>query len=78
MKIYIDGPLKCNSIMGKRRYGTVRKRKPGVGRQHGGIGPLLAMAVPALLAGGKTTALGGIGAVANYGTKKNLTFLFQT
>ncbi|CAH3017177.1 unnamed protein product [Porites evermanni] len=28
------------------------------------------MAVPALLAGGKTTALGGIGAVANYGTKK--------
>ena len=41
--------------MGKRRYGTARKGKPGVGRQHGGIVPLFAMAVPALLAGGKTT-----------------------
>ena len=33
-----------------------------MGRQHGEIAPLLAMAVPALAAGGKTAALGGLGA----------------
>ena len=58
--------------MSKRLYGTARNRKPGVERQRGGITPLLALAVPALLAGGKAAALGGIGAAANYGTHKAL------
>ena len=49
-----------------------RKRKPGVGWQHGAITPLLAMAVPALLAGGKAAALGGKRAAANYGTQEAL------
>ena len=34
-----------------------RRRKPGVGRQTGGIAPLLALAVPALVAAGKASAL---------------------
>ena len=43
--------------MKKRRYGTSRKRKPGVGRQRGGIVPFLAAAIPALVAGGKAAAI---------------------
>lgn len=58
--------------MGKKRHGAARKRKFGFGRQHGGVAPLLAMAVPALLAGGKAAALGGIGAAANYGSRKEV------
>ena len=58
--------------MKKRRYGTSRKRKPGVGRQRGGIVPLLSAAIPALVAGGKAVAMGGLGAAANYGTTKAL------
>ena len=58
--------------MKKRRYGTSRKRKPGVGRQPGGIAPFLAAAIPALVAGGKAAATGGLGAAANYGTMKAL------
>ena len=51
---------------------TTRKRKPGVGRQRGGIAPFLAAAIPALAAGGKAAAMGGLGATANYGTMKAL------
>ena len=58
--------------MKKRRYGTSRKRKPGVGRQRGGIVPFLAAAIPALVAGGKAAAMGGLGAPANYGRTKAL------
>lgn len=58
-----------------RRKGTARKRKPGVGRQRGGIAPFLEAAIPALVAGGKAVALGGLGAAANYGTIKTLKFL---
>lgn len=58
--------------MGKKCYGTGRKRKPGVGRPHACVAPLLAMAVPAVLTRGKATAIGGIGAAANYGTHKAL------
>ena len=43
--------------MKKRRYGTSRKRKPGVGRQRGGIVTFLAAAIPALVAGGKAAAI---------------------
>lgn len=57
--------------MKKPRHGTTRKRKPGVGRQRGGIAPFLAAAIPALVAGGKA-AMGGLGAAANYGTMKAL------
>jgi len=42
--------------MKKARHGTTRKRKPGVGRQRGGIAPFLAAAIPALVAGGKAAA----------------------
>ena len=58
--------------MKKRRRGTSRKRKPAVGRQHGGIVPFLAEAISALVAGGKAAAMGGLGAAANYGTTKAL------
>ena len=49
-----------------------RRSKPGVGRQTGGIAPILALAVPALVAAGKASALGGVSAAASYGTKKVL------
>ena len=49
-----------------------RQRKPGVRRQTGGIAPLLALAVPALVAAGKASALGGVSAAASYSTKKVL------
>ena len=58
--------------MKKRRCANSRKRKPGVGRQRGGIAPFLAAAIPALAAGGKAAAMGGQGAAANYGTIKAL------
>ena len=58
--------------MKKARHGTTRKRKPGVGRQRGGIAPFLAAAIPALVAGGKAAAMSGLGAAANYGTMKAL------
>ena len=56
----------------QRRRGLAKKRKPGVGRQRGGIAPFLAAAIPALVAGGKAAAMGGLGAAANYGTMKAL------
>ena len=46
------------------------KGKPGVGRQRGGIAPMLAAVIPALAAGGKAAALGGLSALTKYGTKK--------
>ena len=49
-----------------------KKHKPEVGRQRGGIVPFLAAAIPALVAGGKAAAMGGLGAAANYGTMKDL------
>ena len=56
----------------RRRHGLAKKRKPGVGRQRGGIAPFLAAAIPVLVAGGKASAMGGLGAAANYGTMKAL------
>ena len=49
-------------------------RRPGVRkrRQRGGILPLLALAIPGLIAAGKAAALGGVGAAAGYGVKKGL------
>ena len=61
----------------RRRYGLDKKRKPGVGRQRGGIAPFLAAAFPALVAGGRAAAMGGLGAAANYGTTKALHALSQ-
>ena len=58
--------------MKKARHGTTRKCKPSVGRQRGGIAPFLAAAIPALVAGGKAAAMGGLGAAANHGTMKAL------
>ena len=40
-----------------------RKGKPGVGRQRGGITPMLA-------AGGKAVVLGGLSALTKFGTRK--------
>ena len=56
----------------QRQRGLAKKHKPGVGRQRGGIAPFLAAAIPALVAGGKAAAMGGLGAAANYGTMKAL------
>jgi len=55
-----------------RRKGKARKRKPGVGRQRGGIAPALVAALPVLAASGKAAALGSLGAATNYGTHKLL------
>ena len=49
-----------------------RRRRSRRGGQHGGIFPLLALAVPALVAASKAAALGGVGAAAGYGVKKGL------
>ena len=56
----------------QRRRGLAKKRKPGVGRQRGGIVPFSAAAIPALVAGGKAATMGSLGAAANYGTMKAL------
>ena len=49
-----------------------RRRRSRRGGQHGGIFPLLALAVPALVAASKAAAFGGVGAAAGYGVKKGL------
>ena len=59
---------------------TRRKRGPRKGRkrttrrdnQHGGVFPLLALAMPAIIAASKAAALGGVGAAAGYGVKRGL------
>ena len=56
----------------QRHPSGARRRGPGVGRQRGGIAPVLALAVPALLEAEKAAALGGVSAEASYGTKKVL------
>ena len=56
----------------RRHLSGARRRKPGVRRQTGGIAPLFALAVPAIVAAGKAAALGGVSAVASFGTKKVL------
>ena len=69
------------SIVTKMRRGRQKRRvrRPTRGRQRrrrrrqdGGILPLLALAVPALVAASKAAALGGVGAAAGYGVKKGL------
>ena len=55
----------------KRKRVTKRGRgKPGVGRQRGGIAPLLAAILPTLAAGAKAATVAGMGALSNYGTRK--------
>ena len=56
----------------KRQRRRGRRRAMKRQRQHGGIFPLLALALPALVAASKATALGGVGAAAGYGVKKGL------
>ena len=56
----------------RQRRGRRRLPKRSRRRQHGGILPLLALAVPALVAASKAAALGGVGAAAGYGVKKGL------
>ena len=51
------------------------KGKQGVGRQRGGIAAMLAAVIPALAAGGKAAALGGLSALTKYGTKKAIQVL---
>lgn len=53
----------------RRHLSGARRCKPGAGRQIGGLVPLLALAVPALVVAGKATALGGVNAAASYGIK---------
>lgn len=49
-------------------YGQRRPER----RQKGGIFPLLAAAIPALVAAGKAAALGAVGTAAGVGVKKAL------
>ena len=54
-----------------------KKVRDPTSRQHGGILPLLALAIPGytlaiLITAGKAAVLGGVGAVAGYGVKKGL------
>ena len=56
----------------KRVRRPTRGRRRRRRRQDGGIFPLLALAVPALIAASKAAALGGVGAAAGYGVKKGL------
>ena len=49
----------------------VRRRRK---RQKGGVLPLAAL-IPALVAGGKAAALGGLGGAASYGVKTGLSAL---
>ena len=53
--------------MKRKGHPKRRKGKPGVGRQRGGIAPA---AIPALAAGGKAVALGGLSALTKFGTRK--------
>ena len=57
-------------VVKKRRRG--RKRATKRHNQHGGVFPLLALAMPAIIAASKAAALGGVGAAAGYGVKKGL------
>ena len=45
---------------------------PRKDNQHGGVFPLLALAMPAIIAASKAAALGGVGAAAGYGVKRGL------
>ena len=55
----------------RRKRGVRRKR-----RQRGGLLPLAAL-IPALIAGGKTAALGAVGGAASYGAKRGLEAAFR-
>ena len=57
-------------VVKKRRRG--RKRVTKRHNQYGGVFPLLALAMPAIIAASKAAALGGVGAAAGYGVKKGL------
>ena len=61
--------------MKRKGHPKRRERKPGVGRQRGGIAPMLAAAIPDLAAGGKVAALGGLSALTNFGTRKAIQVL---
>ena len=56
--------------MKRKGHSKRRKGKPGVGRQRGGIAPMLAALIPALTTGGKAAALGGLTALTKHGAKK--------
>ena len=58
--------------MPKLKRNRRRRRRGRRGGQHGGVFPLLALAIPALVAASKAAALGGVGAAAGYGVKKGL------
>ena len=53
----------------RRRGGVTRKSRR---RQTGGVFPLLALAMPAIIAASKAAALGSVGAAAGFGIKKGL------
>ena len=55
----------------RRRRGGVTRRRPRL-HQDGGVFPLLALAMPAIIAASKAAALGGLGAAAGFGVKKGL------
>ena len=61
-----------NSITPRKRVTKRGRGQPGVGRQYGGIAPLLAALLPALAAGGKAAAVGAANAEANYGVTRAL------
>ena len=54
----------------RRRSGGVTRRRPRL-HQDGGVFPLLALAMPAIIAASKAAALGGLGAAAGFGVKKD-------
>ena len=51
------------------------KGRPGVGRQRGGVAPIVAAMIPALAAGGKAVTAAGLSALTSYGTKKAINAL---
>ena len=60
-----------------KRKGHLKRTKgrPGVGRQRGGVAPLVAAMIPALAAGGKAVAAGGLSALTSYAAKKAMNVL---
>ena len=56
----------------RRKRGSVTRRRRRLLHQDGGVFPLLALAMPAIIAASKAAALGGLGAAAGFGVKKGL------
>ena len=63
-----DDPQVHHTMAKAKRKRRCRRQQS----QRGGIAPLVAMALPALLAAGKAAAVGAVGSAAGYGLKKGI------